>query len=125
MKICFPIQEDKGLESPVNDHFGSTRAFLIYDTDRNSCETVRNPDASHVHGACHPLKALEGRQVDAVVLGGIGTGALLKLNAMGVKVFRAAASLVGDNLQGYRDGRLAEITPDGACAGHGDCHHGD
>jgi len=125
MKICFPILEDKGLKSPVNSHFGSTKEFLIYDTDKNSFETVQNLDAGHVHGACQPLKALDGRKVEAIILGGIGTGALLKLNAMGVKVFRASASLVEDNLKNYRDGHLVEITPDGACAGHGDCHHGN
>lgn len=124
MKICFPILEDKGLQSPVNSHFGSTKEFLIYDTDNNSFETVCNSDAGHTHGACQPLKALDGKKVDAVVLGGIGTGALLKLNAMGVRVFRSSTSLVEDNLKQYRDGHLVEITPGGACAGHGNCHHG-
>lgn len=122
MKICFPIIEDKGLQSSVNNHFGSTKEFLIYDTDKKSFETVRNLDAGHIHGACQPLKALDGKRVDAVILGGIGTGALLKLNATGVKVFRASTSLVEDNLKSYCDGHLVEITPDGACAGHGDCH---
>ena len=125
MNICFPILEDKGLQSPVNNHFGSTKEFLLYDTERDSFETVRNSDAGHVHGACQPLKALDGRRVHVVILGGIGTGALLKLNAMGIRVFRATTSLVGDNLKNYRDGHLVEITPDGACAGHGNCHHGD
>lgn len=125
MKICFPILEDKGLLSPVNSHFGSTKEFLIYDTDNSSFEMVSNSDSGHVHGACQPLKALNGKHVDAVVLGGIGTGALLKLNAMGVRVFRASAPLVEGNVKQYLDGHLVEITSDGACAGHGTCGHGD
>lgn len=125
MKICFPILEDKGLKSPVNNHFGSTESFLIYDLEKESFEIVKNADAGHVHGACQPLKALDGRQVEAVVLGGIGRGALLKLNALGVKAFRASTSLVEDNLNNYRNGHLVEITPDGTCAGHGECHHGE
>jgi predicted Fe-Mo cluster-binding NifX family protein len=125
MKICFPILADKGLESPVNNHFGSTRKFLIYDLDSGSFETVENSDAGHVHGACQPLKALDGKKVDAVVLGGIGRGALLKLNAMGIRVFRASTALVEDNLKLYRDGRLVEISAEGTCAGHGTCGHED
>lgn len=125
MKICFPILSDRGLQSPVNDHFGSTKEFLIYDSDSDSFETVQNSDAGHVHGACQPIKALNGRHIDAVVLGGIGTGALLKLNAQGVKVFRASAPLVEDNIKLYRDGSLIEIRADDACTGHGSCDHGD
>jgi len=125
MKICFPILADRGLGSPVNDHFGSTKEFLIYDADSDSFETVQNSDAGHVHGACQPIKALDGKQIDVVVLGGIGTGALLKLNALGIRVFRAAAPLVEDNLRLYRNGSLVEIKADDACSGHGTCDHGD
>jgi predicted Fe-Mo cluster-binding NifX family protein len=124
MKICFPILEDEGLRSIVNTHFGSTKEFLIYDVEQESFEIVQNSNAEHVHGACQPLKALDGKQIDAVVLGGIGRGALLKLNAMGIKVFRASTSLVEDNLDHYRQGHLIEMTTDGTCAGHGDCGHG-
>jgi predicted Fe-Mo cluster-binding NifX family protein len=125
MKICFPILADRGLKSPVNSHFGSTKEFLIYDADSNTFETIRNSDAGHVHGACQPIRALDGRQIDAVVLGGIGRGALLKLNALGIRVFRASAPLVEDNLQLYRNSQLVEIKVDDTCAGHGTCDHGD
>ena len=124
MKVCFPILEDEGLRSIVNSHFGSTKEFLIYDAEKESFEIVQNSNAEHVHGACQPLMALDGKHIDAVILGGIGRGALLKLNAMGIKVFRASTSLVEDNLNHYRQGHLVEITPDGTCAGHGDCGHG-
>jgi len=125
MKICFPILVDRGLGSPVNNHFGSTKQFLIYDADNDSFETIENCDAGHINGACQPIKALDSRQIDAVVLGGIGRGALLKLNALGIRVFRAMAPLVEDNLRLYRNGHLVEIKADDTCAGHGTCDHGD
>ena len=43
--------------------------------------------------------ALDGKSVDAMVVGGIGAGAITKLNAMGVKVYAAAASTVKENLE--------------------------
>ena len=35
MKICFPVAENKGLESPVYNHFGSAPMFLLVDPSGN------------------------------------------------------------------------------------------
>ena len=73
------------------------------------------------------INALGGQEVDAVVVGGIGARAIAKLHAMGVKVYRAAAATAGQNIELFQQGKLAELTADGACAGHDhghDCGHG-
>lgn len=124
MKICFPIIEENGLKSVVNNHFGSTEIFLIYDTDTKTHSTVKNADTEHAHGACQPLKALNGQKVDAVVLGGIGRGALLKLNAIGIKVLRTSLPSVEENIELLQNGKLTEIKPEETCTGHGECGHG-
>ena len=36
MKICFPVQNDNGIESAVYNHFGSAPVFVVFDTDTNS-----------------------------------------------------------------------------------------
>jgi len=33
MKLCIPISEDRGLDSPICGHFGSAPAFLLVDTE--------------------------------------------------------------------------------------------
>ncbi len=81
MKIAFPTQQNFGLKSPLFNHFGSAIFFVIADTESDSIETVTNPDRDHDHGQCQPLKALNGKPVDAIVVGGIGKGALQKLQA--------------------------------------------
>lgn len=124
MKICFPIVNNDGLKSMVNVHFGSTKDFLIYDSETKDHEIVSNADENHTHGMCQPLKALQGKVVDMVIVGGLGMGALQKLNAMGIKVCRAVAGTVDDNIQLFNSNRLAEISANDACAGHGDCGHG-
>ena len=121
MKLCFPVRSDEGIESLVNDHFGSTPLFLIVDTDTGGIEMVNNGNLHHGHGMCQPLKALGGQKIDAIVVGGLGLGTLQKLSAMGVEVYRAAASSVKVNMELFGQGRLAKITPDNACAGHGSC----
>jgi predicted Fe-Mo cluster-binding NifX family protein len=126
MKIAFPTQESKGLDSTVYTHFGSAKIFVIIDTDNESVETAFNQNLDHQHGQCQPLVALGGNHVDAVVVGGIGGGALRKLNMEGKKVFRAAEGSVRENLELIQLNKLPEFTIDQTCAGHSDiggCAH--
>ncbi|MFP5214162.1 MAG: NifB/NifX family molybdenum-iron cluster-binding protein, partial [Acidobacteriota bacterium] len=81
MKICFPTETLQGLESAVYGHFGSAPGFVIVDTDSQAVEEIKNDDMHHAHGMCQPMKALGGRKVEGVVVGGIGMGALMKLQA--------------------------------------------
>ena len=38
MKIAFPVKEDNGLESSLDEHFGVAQNFLIVDLDTKSFE---------------------------------------------------------------------------------------
>jgi predicted Fe-Mo cluster-binding NifX family protein len=115
MKIAFPSQENNGIESRVYGHFGSARYFVLVDTEEDSTEIIENPDRVHLHGHCQPMKALDGRRVDAVIVG----GALRKLLLEGIKAYRAAEGSVQDNLELLTSGKLTVFTPDQTCAGHG------
>ena len=124
MKIGFAVQEDEGMESRVYDHFGSAPAFLIVDTDGKDVLTVNNRDLNHVHGACNPVMALDGKSVDAMVVGGIGAGALVKLNALGIKVYGASAPTIKENLALLSEDKLQELSVDNSCRAHqGGCGH--
>ncbi len=124
MKVCFAVQKDEGLESTVYGHFGSAPAFIVVDTEAETAATVANRDRNHAHGACNPMAAIGGQRVDAVVVGGIGAGALMRLNAEGIKVFRAAGPSVRANLSLIKDNMLPEMTAQNTCAGHqGGCGH--
>ena len=122
MKIAIPVAEYHGLESTVHGHFGSAIAFALVDTEKLSVEAIGNRDHAHVHGACSPMKALAGARPDAVIVGGIGTGALLGLKAAGIKVYRAAGGTVADAVRQFKAAELPEIEEDGACAVHGESH---
>lgn len=126
MKIAFPTQEAKGLESSIHGHFGSARFFILVDTEKADPETLHNQDLNHAHGQCQPLAALGGRKADAIVVGGIGGGALRKLNNEGITVYRAVQGTVADNLELLTAGKLSQFTMDQTCAGHsaiGGCGH--
>ncbi len=126
MKICFPVQEDEGLSSAVYNHFGSAPLFLIFDTKTSSISTINNRDVHHTHGACNPMKALDNRKVDAIVVGGIGAGALTGLKQMGIRVHRAQAGTIVENMSLFNMDRLPELTLEACCGGHsddGECAH--
>ena len=125
MKICFPTMNLEGLESKVYEHFGSAPGFVIVDTETHAVEEISNRDQHHEHGMCQPLKALGGREVDAVAVGGIGMGALMKLKAQGVRVYRVTVGTVGENVDFVLKQKLPEFDAKHTCAGHagGGCAH--
>ena len=127
MRIAFPTQEARGKESMVYGHFGSAPIFIVLESETGEVEEVVNRDRVHAHGQCQPLAALGGKAVDAIVVGGIGAGALSKLNASGIRVYRAVEGSVEENLELFDKGRLPELTMEQSCAGHrhqgGGCAH--
>lgn len=123
MKVCFPVHKDEGVNSTVYDHFGSAPEFIVVNTELQSTITVDNKDLDHVHGACNPVMAVGGHKIDAVVVGGIGAGALMKLNVDGIKVYKAITETVKENLDLLKDNRLPELTLHHTCSGHQGCCH--
>jgi len=126
MKICFPVQKYEGLASEVYDHFGSAPLFVVVDTLTGAVSSINNIDQIHEHGACNPIAGLGDHQVDAIVVGGIGRGALHKLNSSGLRVFKAHEGTIDSNMELFKTEDLPEFLPGHTCGGHGhdqNCSH--
>ncbi|MCX5852229.1 MAG: diguanylate cyclase [Deltaproteobacteria bacterium] len=124
MKVGFAVQTDEGVQSKVYDHFGSAPVFIIVDIEGKEVTTVNNKNLHHAHGQCNPIMALDGKSVDAMVVGGIGAGALTKLNALGIRVFGAEAPTVKENIVLLNENKLQELTVHNSCRAHeGGCGH--
>lgn len=123
MRVCFPVVNDQGLDSLVHGHFGSAPRFLVADADTGEFSLVDNSDKSHAHGACNPARAVAGLGIDAIVVGGIGRGALISLNRAGFRVFQADGMSVRDNLKALQGQGLSEFEPGSVCGGHGHGTH--
>jgi len=119
MKICFPVENNEGLGSKVFGHFGSAPQFVVVDSETREVGEVINRDLNHQHGSCSPLKALGGQAVDAIVVGGIGGGALMGLRRAGMTVYQASADQVVDNMDLLANNQLKEIGDDMVCSSHG------
>lgn len=122
MKVCFPVQRNEGVESRVYNHFGTAPVFVVVDTETNEVSMIANRDQHHAHGACNPVRALGDHKVDAIVVGGIGGGALRGLNQSGIRVYQAQAQNIKENVAMFLNSALAEFTPAQCCGGHAGGH---
>lgn len=121
MKICIPTETNEGKAAEVYGHFGSAAYFTIFDTENDSVEIIINANQHHSHGMCHPMNALTGKKIDAVVSVGMGARAVQRLNEAGIKAYRAIPGTVADIANQFTKGGLEEITVQNACSQHG-CH---
>ena len=118
MNICIPVEKNDGMNSAVYGHFGSAPFFAVCGAEDGKVSFIGNAGQQHEHGKCNPLGAIAGHGVGAVLVGGIGAGALQKLNAGGIKVYRAPQGSLAEALKLFKAGSLPELKLDGCCHGH-------
>jgi predicted Fe-Mo cluster-binding NifX family protein len=128
MKICFPVATDAGLESTLYGHFSSAPLYVMIDTDTDGTTAVANCDQAKPHAGCNPFKALINRQLDGVIVGGIGDGFLKMLNLMGLRVYQAQSESVKDNVELFKQNALDELQVqdselEGMCSSSEGEHH--
>ena len=115
MKIALPIDLYRGLESQIHGHFGSAPMFALVDSESLAVQALSNPNAVHEHGHCSPLQALGAARPEAVIVGGIGMGAVMGLRAAGISVWRAPQGTVGDAVRSFNKGELQEVVDRATC----------
>ena len=126
MIYCVPSETNQGIDAPVSDHFGRCAFFTIYNDETGETASVENRNTHDGHGECRPLDSISGYGVNAVLAGGMGRGAVTRLNADGIDVYRAEGSqllrlTVRHLIEAHRTGGLELFTPENACGGH--AHH--
>lgn len=124
MKVCFPVENESNnsLGSQVYNHFGSAPRFVVVDSETHEVTEIINRDLGHAHGACSPLRALGGASVDAIVVAGIGAGALQGLMGAGLQVYRSAGGSIADNLAQLKRNELDQWQLSQVCGGHSHGH---
>lgn len=122
--VCIPIAIDHGLDSKLLNHFGSAPLFAIVDVAARTMTTLDN-SAAHGHGGCAPVEAIVAQHVEAVIVGGIGGGAIRRLGSYGIPVYQGRPGPISALVDDYAKGLLATWDPADGCAAHGSGHgHG-
>ena len=99
MRIAFPVKENKGLESVIDDHFGVAKLFLIVDTQTRSFEFIENQKLSGEESKCKTSVLGKDSGIDAVITNCMGDGSRRSLTTANIKVFQAKKETILENLE--------------------------
>ena len=126
MKVAFPVTEDKGLDSLINDHFGVAKHFMVVDLATKECAMVENRKLAKA--GCKTGVFAKDECVDAVVTKCIGDGGQRGLHGADIKVYAAQKDTVAENLELLEKGDLKLFHMFDLCQGkknkkEGGCGH--
>jgi predicted Fe-Mo cluster-binding NifX family protein len=96
------------LDSPIDQRFGRTRYFVLFDTDTeewSAHDNQQNLNAAQGAGIQAGQKVVE-LGADAIVTGHCGPKAFATLDAGGVKVYSGASGTVKESLDALSRGEL-------------------
>ncbi len=117
----------------VFQHFGRTPQFKIYEIENGE---VKNSEVVETgengHGALAGF--LRNQDVDVLICGGIGGGAISAMEESDIKVYAGTSGDTDVVIKSYLEGTLEEVSEatcnhhghehhEGNNCGHGGCHH--
>ncbi len=107
MQIAISLQEDRGLDSPVNPIFGRCPFFMFVDVDNGHFVTRTNAAQSAAGGAgVQAAQMIAGNHVDAVISGKLGPKAYDVLASAGIAIYTFSGGSVEEALKAFRHGQL-------------------
>jgi len=98
------------LNAPLDSRFGRAPKFLIYDLESDKFEVVDNAqNLNAAQGAgIQSAQNIARLGVGALITGHCGPKAFRVLKQASIKIYNASAATVGEALEQYRTGKLAE-----------------
>ncbi len=100
MKIA--VTYEKG---NVFQHFGKTKEFKIYEIEDNRVVNsfiISNNNITH----CALIDYLKDNNVDVLICGGLGYGAVSKLNELGIKLYAGVSGNADEKINDLLNNRL-------------------
>ncbi len=127
MRIAFSCENNLGLESKVNAHFGHSPFFTLVDLEDGQVkkvEGIANPYAEH-HQPGQIPGFIHSQNADIMITGGMGGRAVEFFTQAGVEPVTGAQGTVKEALDNYLKGNLKGAS---GCSeshehGHGEHHH--
>ena len=108
----------------VSSHYGQSEGFVMAEVEDGSVKSRSTVPAPAEHSCGGLAQLFVQHQVDTVIVGGIGGGAIGHLNAAGINVVAGASGNIEEVLSSFIDGSL--IPGEAVCGGHdqsGQCQH--
>lgn len=98
MKIAFPIIDNNGLDSRIDEHFGTAPNFLIVDTDTLTFKMQKNQKLLEDAVKCKTSVFEKKEKIDAVITKCMGDGSQRSLSKENIQIFQAVKETVNENL---------------------------
>lgn len=105
----------------IFQHFGKTQFFKVYEIENNEIvksEVINNGGFGH-HDLATYLKKME---IEVLILGNRGQGAIDALNAAGIKQLAGITGNPDEAVKSFLSGTLKD-NPDAKCNHHGEHHN--
>lgn len=121
-RIAVPSMGTGGLDGHRSGHFGHCDVFTFIDVKDGEIEKVSTiPNQSHVQGGCMvPVNLLAENNVNALIVGGIGTRPLMGFRQVGINVYYdAIRPEIRPVVEDLIAGNLPIIEDDQVCGGGG------
>lgn len=120
MKIAIPTKEGNS----IDQHFGHCEFYSIFTVEENKVinkEILQSPKGC----GCKSNIAYDLAKIDVKIMlaGGIGNGAISKLNARNIEVIRNCSGDVDVLINDYLSGKISD--GGSSCAAHDEHHNSD
>ncbi len=118
MRVIIPVEEDKGVDSKLSEHFGRAPFFAVFELEKDGQILNQNAvpnESEHFGGTGFPPDRILQLKPDAVITFGMGPRALSQFQEAKVAVLRANSDTVNGVISSYVKDELEELTEG--------CHH--
>lgn len=105
----------------IFQHFGHTEQFKVYDVQDGK---IAQSEVVSTNGSGHGALAgvLSALKVDTLICGGIGGGARMALDSVGIKLYGGVSGDADQAVEALLAGNL-DFNPDVRCSHHDERHH--
>lgn len=124
-RIAVPSSDKGGIDGMRSGHFGHCDVFTLVDVEDGQIKHVTTiENQGHVQGGCMaPVQLLAGQNVNALIVGGIGTRPLMGFKQVGINVYHDNTRVeIRPVVEDLIAGNLPMISDDQVCGGGGGCH---
>lgn len=118
MRIVIPVDEDRGVDSPLSEHFGRAPYFAVFELDEKGRvinQKIVPNDSEHFGGTGYPTDRILQFKPNAVITYGMGPRALTRFQEAEVAVLKTNSDKASEVISSYFKDELEELTEG--------CHH--
>lgn len=109
MKIAITSVNDN-LDSELDPRFGRAQKFIIFDTEKETFESIDNSNINASGGAgSSSAKTIADKNVEIVISGNFGPNAVMALKAFGIKMYTSQVEKISAVIERLKNGNLKEV----------------